>query len=237
MHAFAEEMNKSRRMVSLAARALAERGWAVLLLDLAGCGDSSGDFGEATWGTWIGDAVHAHRWMDDRFGGVCWLWGLRAGCLIAAQAADQIRVPASLLLWQPVLTGRSHLTQFLRLKLAEQALNQAALRTGTKELRVRLAGGESVEIAGHALGPSLAAGLEQAELATESRSGQLVWLEVSTEDEPRLLPASDVRIAALRARGARVEACVVKGLPFWQTVEIAEAPELIRATVSGLESH
>ena len=47
--AFAEEMNKSRRMVALQARALAEDGLAVLLVDPLGCGDSPGDFGDATW--------------------------------------------------------------------------------------------------------------------------------------------------------------------------------------------
>ena len=44
LHAFAEEMNKSRRMVALQARALAEAGFAVLQIDLHGCGDSGGDF-------------------------------------------------------------------------------------------------------------------------------------------------------------------------------------------------
>ena len=47
IHPFAEEMNKSRRMAALQARALAKAGYAVLQLDLLGCGDSSGDFGDA----------------------------------------------------------------------------------------------------------------------------------------------------------------------------------------------
>ena len=44
---FAEEMNKSRRMAALQARAFAKAGYGVLLLDLYGCGDSSGDFSDA----------------------------------------------------------------------------------------------------------------------------------------------------------------------------------------------
>ena len=43
VHPFAEEMNKSRRMAALQARALAAEGFAVLQLDLLGCGDSAGD--------------------------------------------------------------------------------------------------------------------------------------------------------------------------------------------------
>ena len=41
--AWAEEMNKARRMAALQARLLAENGYAVLQIDLHGCGDSSGD--------------------------------------------------------------------------------------------------------------------------------------------------------------------------------------------------
>src|SRR5690606_27532247 len=59
LHPFAEEMNKSRRMVALAARAFASAGWAVLQVDLAGCGDSEGDFADADWQTWLDDVSHA----------------------------------------------------------------------------------------------------------------------------------------------------------------------------------
>ena len=57
IHPFAEEMNKSRRMAALQARALAKAGYAVLQIDLFGCGDSSGDFGDASWQDWVGDVV------------------------------------------------------------------------------------------------------------------------------------------------------------------------------------
>ena len=46
IHPFAEEMNRSRRMAALQARALTAQGFGVLLLDLHGCGDSGGDFGQ-----------------------------------------------------------------------------------------------------------------------------------------------------------------------------------------------
>ena len=52
---FAEEMNKSRRMLSLIAEQLVQRGYTVLLPDLFGCGDSHGDFADARWGIWQDD--------------------------------------------------------------------------------------------------------------------------------------------------------------------------------------
>ena len=59
VHPLAEEMNKSRRMAALQARALAASGWFVLQVDLFGCGDSDGDFGDADWQRWLADVDEA----------------------------------------------------------------------------------------------------------------------------------------------------------------------------------
>ncbi|MCK7493610.1 MAG: alpha/beta hydrolase [Comamonadaceae bacterium] len=76
-------MNKSRRMAALQSRALAAAGFAVLRVDLLGCGDSAGDFGDATWPRWVDDVVAAARWLrrqhPDAADAPLWLWGLRAG--------------------------------------------------------------------------------------------------------------------------------------------------------------
>ena len=52
---FAEELNRSRKMASLQARALAAAGIGVLVLDPYGCGDSAGDFRDARWDRNISD--------------------------------------------------------------------------------------------------------------------------------------------------------------------------------------
>src|SRR4051794_23621058 len=72
--AFAEEMNKTRRMTAHVARELAARGFGVLQVDLLGCGDSSGDFADATWEQWITDLVAAAEWARCRHGGELWPW-------------------------------------------------------------------------------------------------------------------------------------------------------------------
>ena len=87
LHPFAEEMNRSRRMAALQARELARKGWYVLQLDLSGCGDSEGDFGEATWEAWLHDAATAHAWLEQKTGYRPWAWGLRAGARLAAELA------------------------------------------------------------------------------------------------------------------------------------------------------
>ena len=103
VHPFAEEMNKSRRMAALQAKTMASAGYVVLQVDVLGCGDSTGDFADATWESWIANLVEAGTWLRERRGmQLCW-WGLRTGSLLAAEAAGRIGQPCRLLLWQPVL--------------------------------------------------------------------------------------------------------------------------------------
>jgi exosortase A-associated hydrolase 2 len=243
LHAFAEEMNKSRRMTALAARRLAQQGYAVLQIDLHGCGDSDGDFGDATWASWLQDVRAARTWLRQRSAAPLWLWGLRAGSLLAAaaaaaaadlDAADEPAEPVSLLLWQPVIAGKQHLQQFLRLKVAGEMMSGDS-KGVMAALKQTLADGTAVEIAGYTLAPGLAHGLDTAELAPPARPGRIVWLELSSRPEPALAPASIKCIERWEAAGWQLESAVVPGPTFWQTVEIEEAPALLDATLDMLE--
>ena len=239
LHPFAEEMNKSRRMAALQARSLAEAGYGVLQIDLHGCGDSSGDFGDASWASWQDDARCAALWLRERSDADLWWWGLRAGALLACAAARGFSDPARLLLWQPVISGKSLVQQFLRLRLASELVSESETGGGRAmmaALRAQLAQGESVEIGGYRLSPSLAAGLEQAELALPPSLVRAEWFELSTRPDAGLSPAAQTRLAAWRssAKEARLNARVVCGPAFWQTVEISECPQLIRASLDAL---
>jgi uncharacterized protein len=156
------------------------------------------------------------------------LWGLRAGCLLAAEAARRQLLECDLLFWQPVAAGRTALQQHLRLNVAREMMDGAA-GSGMQRLRERLNRGEPLDIAGYVLNPALAAGLDLATLQP-SPTGRSLWLEVSTRDNGGLLPASATLIERWKASGHRVAERVVKGPPFWSATEIEEAPELIAAT-------
>lgn len=235
VHPFAEEMNKSRRAIAVAACAFAEAGWAVLQIDLLGCGDSSGELSDATWETWCEDVVAGYRWLESRCERTPALWGLRLGCVLASDTAAQLETQPNLLLWQPVLSGRIHLTQFLRLKVAAEALDDAAAsRTKVSALRQSLAHGETLEIAGYPVTPALAAGMDSAELALPpDYKGRLWWCEVVVNHDT-VSPASKSKIATLETRGCSVETVVVPDAPFWQTQEIAECPALVAASTHAL---
>ncbi len=238
VHAFAEEMNKSRRMAAMQARALAARGLAVLQFDLLGCGDSAGDFGDATWACWLADVAWAAGHLRRRAGAgptvPLWLWGHRVGALLATQAADSLADHTGqaphLLLWQPTGSGKTALQQFLRLKAAAQLLEGGG-KGVTEALKRDLAAGKHVEVAGYKLHPGLAAGLEAASLNPPRQPARAVWLELTpsqaTSAPLELLPASRAALERWRSAGWAVDAAALPGPAFWQTTEIEDAPALI----------
>lgn len=241
VHPFAEEMNKSRRMAALQARALAASGFAVLQIDLLGCGDSGGDFADASWAQWVEDIVHACRWLRQReavAGSVSaplWLWGLRAGCLLAAEAAAQLDGPSQFLFWQPTTTGKPLLQQFLRLKVAGELIG-GQHKGLMEQLKAELAAGRRLEIAGYTVTPALTGGLERAALRppVSIAAGRVVWFEVSTQDDAGLSPASQQNTTFWKEAGWHVDTHIVRGPTFWQTSEIEDAPELVAATLAAL---
>lgn len=233
LYPFAEEMNKSRRMVGLGARALAAAGHAVLQIDLRGCGDSGGELADAAWDDWIDDVRRGCAWLAERHEGPRWLWGTRAGCLVAAEAARRMGESFNFLFWQPQASGRQVLQQFLRLKMASQ-LQEGTAKGLTESLQRELAAGRPVEVAGYCLGPALAQGLASATLLPTPAGRALIWLEVTSREPAALLPASAAVIDGWRGTGYDVLAQAVSGPPFWQTLEIEDAPALVVATVQAL---
>lgn len=232
-HPFAEEMNKSRRMAALGARALAAQGLAVLQIDLRGCGDSDGDFADATWASWVDDLCAGMAWLAARHPGPRWFWGLRAGALLASEAARRSTGELGLLWWQPQLQGRQVLQQFLRLQ-AWGAAGEGS-KAGADALRQSLQAGAVVDVAGYALTPALALPMDGACLLPLARGvTRLVWLETSARAQPELLPASREAMASIDA-GVAVMARAVAGPPFWQTAEVEDVPALIDATRVALD--
>lgn len=236
IHPFAEEMNKARRMAAMQSRALAIAGYDVLQLDLLGCGDSSGDFSDATWLAWRTDVLDGCRWLRHRSEAQLCLWGLRAGCLLAAEVSKELTETADLIFWQPVVSGKQHWQQFMRLKMAGDLASGQSKGIG-EEIRRQLANGQCVEIAGYVISPELVEGLEKSELAPPLETGgRVAWLELSTREDAILAPISLKRIEQWQTAGGAVNSSLVLGPAFWQTTEISDAPELLTKTLAMLES-
>lgn len=236
LHPFAEEMHKSRRMAALQARALARAGYAVLQVDLTGCGDSAGDFGDATWDIWRMDASCAHAWLAAQVAGPITLWGLRLGASLAVDIAPTLARISRLLLWQPVLNGEQFLTQFLRIKLASEMLSEGQAQSGTKSLKAMLEAGKSIEVGGNMLSSGMARGLIGLKLSEARPMTAIEWVEVGANASQEITPAGRRVVDIWRDSGAAVHTRTVTGDPFWITQEISECPALLECTTRILAS-
>ncbi len=252
VHAFAEEINKTRAAVADGARALAAAGFAVLQIDLTGCGDSTGDFADATWGGWLDDLAEGWTWLARHANGPRWVWGTRAGALLADQFAGRCTPPVDgLLLWQPVVNGAQHLGQFLRLKTVGSMLRDASAGAATTPVarvaepspRADLASGRTIEVAGYRLTPALADALEAARLGMrETADGRVParvrWFEVSSPSSAQsasaITPIATRVVERWRTAGSDVAVTTVAGPAFWQTQEVERCDALVAATVVAL---
>jgi exosortase A-associated hydrolase 2 len=233
---FAEEMNRSRRMAALQARALAAAGFGALLLDLYGTGDSAGEFRDARWATWLGDVRAASTWLERRLDRPVQLLGLRLGGLLAVSAAaaepERFR---RLILWQPVVDGRTMLTQFLRVRIAA-SLTESTSRETTEALRAELSAGRTLEVAGYEVAAELGAALDAVRLdrLVPPKVAVIDWLDVTATSDAELPPARRQMAEGWRTAGATVSIVGVAGEPFWTTQEVTLAPDLLAATLRVL---
>jgi len=233
LHPFAEELNKSRRMVALQVRALAAAGFDVLQIDLFGCGDSSGDFADANWADWLADGQLALDWLQENSRRSLWLWGVRCGALLASDIARRQVFETSLLFWQPVLSGANVIRDFLRLGVAGELMSGQG-KEKLSDMRSRLAAGRTVEVAGYGLSAAMADQLSSVSLAcgSDCRSKSVFWLDIGSATQLSPPPAAKAALAQLQAAGTAVCYRAMPGAPFWQTSEIELVPALIGETVA-----
>jgi len=230
---FAEEMNRSRRMLAMQARALSAAGVGVLIIDLYGTGDSQGDFNEARWETWKQDVLAALHWLRHDGAVQVSLLGLRLGAMLALDCLREQAGPfEKVILWQPVISGESLMTQFLRVRLAASMLDSAKEKESTQDLRATLAKGESIEVAGYDLTPELAADIDRLRLEplASPKMPPVHWLELVSVEGRQPSPATQRVVENWRGQGVRIFSSAVVGEPFWSLPEITVAPGLLRAT-------
>lgn len=236
--AFAEEMNKSRRMMALQAESLAKQGYLVLAIDLFGTGDSAGDFGEAAWALWLSNINDAVAWLKHQGVDIVSLWGLRLGALLAMDFVSQNPgVVENLLVWQPVLNADSFVTQFLRLRVAAAMMNSQAPQEKTSELKKQLQQGQSLEVAGYLLNPELmnpimALKIDPPALRTLNK---IVMFEIATGLDAQPSFINQQFLDALIAADVDASLVTLNGDKFWASQEIVIAPALLQATSECLK--
>lgn len=214
IHAFAEEMNKCRRMAALTANTLAAQGMGVLQMDLYGCGDSSADFADAQWHIWKSDILAALDWLKQKHAGTLNLWADRLGALLALDfiRTDDAKID-QLLLCQPVFDGADYLNQLSRIQLARTMLNPNGNGAGAQTQH---------EIAGYELSPNLIDSIEQLQPASWTVPVRKInWLEMTRHEPSVLAQKRQLFLESWQRIGNPVQLQLITGPAYWQTPEIS----------------
>lgn len=172
-HALAHEMHFARPTSARAARALAAAGFAVLQIDMFGCGDSSGEFEDASFEAWQQDLRAGAAWLQAQHPGrPFWLWAERAAALWALPAFNLATPAPRHLLWHPLGRGDDALRQLLRTELPaamDRGLSAADLR---RQAESAWSQGQAFALGGFQV---------PAQLAADLRASKFVAALTSTE--------------------------------------------------------
>lgn len=231
---FAEEMNRSRRMLTLLAEALADAGYHTVLPDFFGTGDSEGEFVEASWSGWLDQLACCVESLQRDYGIERYsLVAVRAGALVAADYLRRaVNMPERLVLWQPVIDGGAYLSQFLRLRLAADMLSEEKNRETLSSMKQQLEAGQTIEVAGYALTSAISDGLSSSSLKQipPEHLPPTCWIDLVSSEGQVSPQANRKLVDAFAEVGGKICYTVCTGLPFWNSVETVENSEIIAKT-------
>jgi exosortase A-associated hydrolase 2 len=213
IHGFAHEHSIARAVMASIWSRLAAEGTGVFSLDLPGCGDSDGDFGDGTWNNWLSGVIAAYRWLKANGDRPLHVAGLRLGAALALESSQQVHWK-SILLMQPVVRGEEIMTQFLRMRVAFSGLRgDLTEKETTQKLRGRIAAGERLEIGGFFLSPELAQAIDKLDLRESSplSSPPIHWLETGKG----ISPIANAALDRWRSHGTDVTFTQVDVKPYW----------------------
>lgn len=229
---FAEEMNRCRAIVAEQARWFAQSGFSCATVDFYGTGESFGELRDATIPIWHHNISDLITSLTDQSDVPVYLWGCRLGALIAMDyLQSRTKTCQKLLLWQPVVSGKLFVTQMLRQRIAA-LMERGAPPETTTDIRTRLAGGETIEVAGYSLGGELISQLDQLDMAGmgDRVADAIIWLEHSMDGSGTPNPKTASTIALLEQAGTNVTYHSFTGPPIWQLHERDTCVSLLAST-------
>ena len=234
---FADEMNKSRHIISQFMRQATQQGFSCYLMDHFGTGDSEGDLDQADMNLWRADlnlllaqlAAAGHQQVS--------FLAIRFGALQLFDLLNNGPLPLALnkvLLWQPYFEVKKFWQQFFRVKIAEQmALGEKLTQ---QQLEQQLTEGNIIDIAGYPIAPvfyhSVLQGLYDLPAVLTNNKTPLHWLEISQLPAPGV--AVQKQLNQLQQK-CPVKFQLVNTAPFWNTSELVQADELLRLSLAQAE--
>jgi exosortase A-associated hydrolase 2 len=159
---FAEEKKSSQRMLVDLAGTLAAGGRPVLLFDYLACGDSEGEFKEATITIWIQNTQDAVNLLKTRSAvEKVGLIGLRLGCYMALSALNESENGSTAVFIEPVFDPGTYFKHALRQKLMKELITDGKISSRRDELINQLAASESIDFDGYEISPLFYADLQR----------------------------------------------------------------------------
>ena len=215
-----EELNLSRAVLAKQCQIYAERGIDSFIMDYFGTGDSEGEFEQATLQGWFEDIINVGQWLVARGYKKLILLGVRVGALLAATLQEKLHKQLPIvaqILWKPVTSGKIFVSQLIRIKTANQMMNN---RAGNVNWRKEILAGNDTEVAGYKLTSEFIRGIEALAIATDTDwQSSVDWVELATES---LTPATK----RLTQDNKIISTHILNVPPFWQVPEIFDLPEL-----------
>ena len=223
---FGEERNGTLPLMIHAARRWAEEGFASLIFDPSGCGDSTGEFAGTSPEQLERDAETAFRWLRALYTGYpTALIGIRTGVCLARQlAARPPNEVEALVQWAPV-TGEAFLKQLFQHRMVNDMVAYGKAQESRKSLEARLANGESVDLDGYTLSAPLYRWLRTLAVPEGGETCPLPILTVTG--------GHDTACAATFAT-PQGETAELRFPPFWNTVGQVDLDPLIAETGSWI---
>ena len=152
---FAEEIKSSKRMMVDLAKQMAETGYTVFLFDYFACGDSDGDFKDATLSIWIKNTWDAIKYLkqhtDVKSIG---LIGLRLGCFIALSVINECEDITKSILIEPVFDPETYFKRSLRQKLMKELITDGQTKSRRNDLIDQLNNNKSIDFDGYEISSS-----------------------------------------------------------------------------------
>jgi alpha/beta superfamily hydrolase len=221
---FAEEKKCAHRVLVEAARAFCAADVSCLRFDYRGTGDSPGDFVAFTPRHWAEDIAAAVRFARETLEvEMLGLLGLRLGAAHALQAAQTTGGADFLVLWEPVLDGKSFIAHNLRRSMIKGMLTQGEDfdAQGVRQAH----GGAAFDFDGYRVSGETRDQIEAVNLlgTTDAFTGPSLVVNIASREHP----GEGYQRLGDMLGGAVV---AVRQEPFWNRIGLADPGPVVQVT-------
>ncbi len=231
-HPLFEEKKASHRVLVELAGALARKGFALLMLDLRACGDSSGNDLDFSVSAWLNDIHAGTTWLNKHFENPrIGLLGIRFGATLAVQYAVREKGIDDLILIDPVINGKDYLDEVFQQKCIREMMTFGEARSDVPAMFAELEKNGKLDIDGTMISSEFSNSLKQIDLSKEIILDLKKILMVQQSPRKSLLPAYEGFQKICNENKIDLEISMLTVPPFWKAVDMADSDLICRTIV------